>query len=97
MTGVSTAARECRRLLLLANGVATVSDVVVETPATFGLAALLGWRFVHGTNGHEQTWAMMQSVLASHRRRRGVHLLEHLSLRRVPVATLLAGADAQLP
>ena len=45
LTGVSPAARECRRLLTIANGVTTVSDVAVDAPATFGLAVLLGWRF----------------------------------------------------
>ena len=45
LTGASLAARECRRLSLLANGATTVSDVSVEAPAPFGLAALLGWRF----------------------------------------------------
>ena len=97
LTGVSLAARECRRLLTIANGVTTVSDVAVDAPATFGLAVLLGWRFVHGTNVHQHTWAMMQSVLACHRRRHGVHFLEHVALRCVPLATLLAGAEAQLP
>ena len=45
LTGVSPAARECRRLLTIANGVTTVSDVSVDAPATLGLAVLLGWRF----------------------------------------------------
>ena len=97
LTGVSLAARECRRLLTIANGVTTVSDVAVDAPATFGLAVLLGWRFVHGTNVHQHTWAMMQSILACHRRRQGVHFLEHVAVRFVPLGTLLAGAEAQLP
>ena len=96
-TGVSLAARECWRVHLIANGATTVPDVVVDAPATFGLAVLLGWRFVHGTNGRAQTWAMMQSALASHRRRHGVQFAEHIALRCVPLATLLAGAVAQLP
>ena len=41
-TGVSLAARECRRLLLLV-GATTVSDVAVGAPATFALAVLLDW------------------------------------------------------
>ena len=97
LSGVSHVARECRRLLTIANGVTTVSDVAVDAPATFGLAVLLGWRFVHGTNVHEHTWAMMQSFLACHRRRHGVHFLEHVTVRFVPLAALLAGAEAQLP
>ena len=38
LSGVSPVARECRRLLTIANGVTTVSDVAVDAPATFGLA-----------------------------------------------------------
>ena len=97
LSGVSPAARECRRLLTIANGVTTVSGVAVDAPATFGLAVLLGWRFVHGTNVHQHTWAMMQSIIACHRRRHGVRFLEHVAVRFVPLATLLAGAEAQLP
>ena len=40
LTGVSPAARECRRLLTIASGVTTVSDVAVDAPATFRLAVL---------------------------------------------------------
>jgi hypothetical protein len=40
---------------------------------------------------------MMQSVIASHRRRHGVHFLEPVALRGALLATLLAGAEAQLP
>ena len=97
LSGVSLAARGRRRLLTIANGATTVSDVAVDAPATFGLAVLLRWRFVHGTNVHQHTWAMMQSIIACHRRRHGVHFLEHVAVRCVPLATLLAGAEAQLP
>ncbi|MFM7981434.1 MAG: hypothetical protein ACKPKO_19170, partial [Candidatus Fonsibacter sp.] len=64
------------RLLRAATGARDISELVMGTIAACGLAVMLGWRFVHGQVGCEETYAIMQFPEGLHRRRDGAKYLE---------------------
>ena len=80
-TVATPAAREARRLLCPAIGVDDSSQLLFHVMLLrrgwcfFFFAK--SWRFVHDIASHEQTWCMMEVVKAAHRRRNGIHFLEH--------------------
>ena len=79
-TVATPAAREASRLLYHAIGVDDLWQLPSCNAVVLRMVVLQSWRFVHDIRSHEQTWCVMEAVKDAHRRRNGIHFLEHMVL-----------------